>query len=252
MMDERLQRALVDKLLAMADDELILAHRNSEWTGHAPILEEDIAFANIAQDEMGHAGIWLDLRCQLTGENPDELVFFREAQEFRNVQLVELPRGDWAFTMLRQFLFDALEGIRLARLTTSAYRPFAEAAAKIIPEEVYHLRHTRNWVKRLGLGTSESNQRMRRALEQLLPYCGQLFLPLAGEALLVEAGMVPEPAELQLEWTANVLPFLAEVGIPVAGDLNALLPARSQHTHYLAELLADMQQVARADPQAEW
>jgi ring-1,2-phenylacetyl-CoA epoxidase subunit PaaC len=251
-MDARLQQALADKLLAMADDELILGHRNSEWTGHAPILEEDIAFANIAQDEMGHAGIWLSLRCRLTGEKPDKLVFFREAQDFRNVQMVELPRGDWAFTMLRQYLFDAFEGVRLARMTPSGYPPLAEAAAKIIPEELYHLRHSQNWVKRLGLGTDESKRRMQQALEQLIPYCGQLFAPVAGEGLLIEAGIVPEPAELQAEWADRVRSFLAEAGLTVTGDFEGSLLQRDQHTQYLDELLAEMQLVARADPQAEW
>ncbi len=251
-MDERLQQALADKLLALADDELILGHRNSEWAGHAPILEEDIAFANIAQDEMGHAGIWLDLRCQLTGEKPDDLVFFREAREFRNVQLVELPKGDWAFTMLRQYIFDVFEGIRLARMRSSAYVPCAEAAAKIMPEELYHLRHTHNWVKRLASGTVESNRRMQHALEQLRPHCGQLFLPSADEALLVEAGIFPQPAELRAEWAGSVLPFLEEVGLAVEGDFDEARAPRNVHTQHLDQLLADLQQVARADPQAEW
>ena len=122
---------LADRLLALADDELILAHRNSEWAGHAPVLEEDIAFANLALDEMGHAAIWYGLREALTGESADRLIFFRDAGAYRNAQLVELPRGDWAFAMLRQYLFDAAESVRLPQLANSAYRPLAEAAAKI-------------------------------------------------------------------------------------------------------------------------
>ena len=108
--------ALSQKFLAMADDELILAHRDSEWTGHAPILEEDIAFSNIAQDEMGHASIWYGLLQEIGGQDTDHLVFFRDDGEYRNVQIVELPNRDWAFSMMRQYLFDAFEMIRLSQL----------------------------------------------------------------------------------------------------------------------------------------
>ena len=128
-MEPQVCDALSEWLLAMGDDELILAHRNSEWTGHAPILEEDIAFANIALDELGHASIWYGLRCAMTGEDADRLVFFRNPGQYRNVQLVELPRGDWAFSMLRQYLFDAAENVWLKHLAASSYRPLAEAAA---------------------------------------------------------------------------------------------------------------------------
>ena len=120
-MNQAIQQILTQKLLALADDELILAHRNSEWIGHGPILEEDIALANIAQDELGHANLWYELHQTLTGDEPDDLAFFREADQFRNVQLVELPRGDWAFTMLRQYLFDAYELLLLDQLRHSRY-----------------------------------------------------------------------------------------------------------------------------------
>src|SRR5215471_16608308 len=141
--------ALPTYLLALADDELLLGHRDSEWTGHAPILEEDIAFANLAQDEIGHAALWYGLLRNLDGSDPDRLIFFREPGAFRNAQLVELPKGDWAFSMLRQYLFDAAESVRLPLLAVSTHRPLAEAAAKIRPEELYHLRHTQAWIQRL-------------------------------------------------------------------------------------------------------
>jgi ring-1,2-phenylacetyl-CoA epoxidase subunit PaaC len=168
-MNDDLKEILRRKLLAMADDELVLAHRNSEWTGHAPILEEDIAFSNIAQDELGHAGLFYNIIQALTEEVPDQLVFFREAAEFRNVQMVELPKGDWAFSMVRQYLFDAFEMVRATQLVNSSYRPLADVAAKIRQEELYHYRHTSNWVHRLGLGTEESHGRMQTALDQLWP-----------------------------------------------------------------------------------
>jgi ring-1,2-phenylacetyl-CoA epoxidase subunit PaaC len=246
------EQLLAAKFLALADDELILAHRNSEWTGHAPILEEDIAFANIAQDELGHATLWYNLRAALTGEKPDDLVFFRDAADFRSAQLVELPKGDWAFTAMRQYLFDVLEMARLPLYMESGYRLLAETAAKIRPEEIYHYRHSAAWVKRLGLGTTESNRRTQAALDELWPYARQLFAPLPGEEKLVVAGYLPDPARLQASWLAEVEPFLAaaDLIIPDAGETAA--PSRAEHTAHLADLLADLQAVARVDPEASW
>ena len=170
---------LAEYRLGLGDDEMILAHRNSEWAGHAPILEEDIAFANIALDEMGHAAAWYRLVAELREQSPesypDELVFGRTTSEFRNMQVVELPNGDWAFSLLRQYLFDALETVRLERLAESEWAPLAETAAKIRPEELYHVRHTEAWVRRLGLGTQESNERMQQAMDELYPYALQFF-----------------------------------------------------------------------------
>ena len=242
---------LKHKLLAMADDELILAHRNSEWIGHAPILEEDIAIANMAQDELGHAKVWLDLYCQLTEEDPDQLVFFREAADYRNAQLLELPRGDWAFTMLRQYLFDAYELVLLDALQHSTYEPLAQAVAKVRNEEIYHYRHSAAWVTRLGLGTAESHQRLQTALDESWPYTDQLFAPVADERLLASEGMLPAPADVRRAWVAQVLPHLqgANLHIPGRGQFH---PPRTEHTPYLTELLADMQKVARFDPEAEW
>ena len=230
-----LREALGRKLLAMADDELILAHRNSEWCGHAPILEEDIAFANIAQDELGHAGLWYEILHGLNGADPDQLVFFRPAHRFRNVRMLERPNGDWAFSMLRQYLFDSWEMVALQRLVESTFRPLAQAAAKARTEEIYHLRHTRTWVERLGLGTKESNRRMQRALERLWPETAQLFQPLSGELHLVEARITPPPQELAQAWREVVIPFLTKCGLDV-GSLNTVEseapppPDRAFHT----------------------
>ncbi len=251
--DAETTQALSGRLLALADDELILAHRNSEWAGHGPILEEDIAFSNIALDEMGHAAVWYGLLSELTGDDPDQLVFFRYASEYRNAQMVELPKGDWAFTLLRQYLFDAYEQVLLSHLMDSHYRPFAEAAAKIRPEERYHLRHTHAWVQRLGLGTEESNGRMQKALDQLWPYARQLFVPPASNTLLVERGYFPDLTLLQREWEAAVTPVLADSGLQLPeGQLPQRDIPRAEHTEYLMDLLNEMQAVARMEPAAEW
>lgn len=256
MLSADLKRALTRKLLAMGDDELVLAHRDSEWCGHAPILEEDIAFANIAQDELGHAGLWYAIVHDLEGSDPDRLVFFRPAHAFRNARMLERPNGDWAFSMLRQYFFDSYEKILLSRLVDSAYAPLAQAAAKAQSEEIYHLRHTRTWVQRLGLGTDESNRRMKRALQQLWPEAAQLFQPLAGEAQLVEGQMVPPACELAIAWREDVVPFLAECDLNV-GQLDRALEEdkvrdRTFHTEHLQPLVETLQSVARSDPQASW
>jgi ring-1,2-phenylacetyl-CoA epoxidase subunit PaaC len=252
-MDAAVKSALAERLLAMADDELILAHRNSEWAGHAPILEEDIAFANIALDEMGHGVIWYGLRGALTGDDPDRLAFFRNPGAYRNVQMVELPRGDWAFSMVRQYLFDAAESVTLSHLRASVYRPLAEAATKIATEEIYHLRHTGLWLRRLGLGTEESHARTQAALDALWPYARQLFAPLPGDAALIAAETIPDPSLIQREWEGVARTFLVGCGLTVSDDV---MPRRdiprAEHTEHLMALLAEMQSVARLDPAAEW
>lgn len=251
-MNQTTQQILIQKLLALADDELILAHRNSEWIGHGPILEEDIALANISQDELGHANVWYELRQALTDDEPDELVFFRDAAEFRNVQLVELPRGDWAFTMLRQYLFDAYELLLLDKMQHSQYQPLAAAAAKIRNEEIYHLRHTSSWLKRLGLGTEESNRRTQAALDELWPFAQQLFVPLPGESTLVDEKIVPDLAALHKDWLARVRPFLSAANLTIPTDQIPPATSRSEHTHHLTSLLTDMQKVARLNREAIW
>jgi ring-1,2-phenylacetyl-CoA epoxidase subunit PaaC len=247
-----LAAALGSMLLGMADDELILGHRDSEWTGHAPILEEDIAFSNIAQDEMGHASIWYGLLGDLGWDSADRLIFTRDAGSYRNVHMMELPIGDWAFSMMRQYLFDALEMVRATRLLESDYRPLAEAAAKIRSEELYHYRHTSNWILRLGQGTGESNRRTQAALDALWPYAGQLFRPADDEFFLIEAGITPRREEVREAWQAAVAPFLEKSGLRIPTAKGSVTEPRSQHMKYLKELLTDLQEVARLDPDAQW
>ncbi len=251
-MDDSLRLALAERLLALADDELLLAHRNAEWTGHAPILEEDIAIANIAQDELGHAQLWYEILAELTDDDPDDLVFFRQPAEYRNARLLELPRGDWAFTLVRQFLFDAYERHHLEGLEQSQFKPVAAAAAKIRREEHYHLRHSQAWIRRLGLGTGESQRRARAALDELWPYALQLFLPLPTDGLLVAAGYAPDLAALRAPWESTVGPFLTAADLPPPAVRVSAVTSRSEHSSHLESLLADMQSVARLDPGAEW
>lgn len=249
-----LEGSLHDYLLSMADDELILGHRDSEWCGHAPILEEDIAFTNIALDEIGHAAIWYSLAAELAGEDPDiypdQMIFFRDPREFRSSQFVEQPRGDWAFSMLRQYLFDAAEKVWLAALKHSAYPPLAEAAAKINTEEIYHLRHTQAWIKRLGLGTQESHRRLQTALDKLWPFAGQLFVRVPEEAL-VQAGYIPAADSLRKEWESQIIPYLGTCDL-VIPEAEQFMSSRDQHTDHLKTLVTEMQSVARLEPEGKW
>lgn len=251
-MERAAEELLSGLLLALADDELILAHRNSEWTGHAPILEEDIAFTNIAIDELGHARLWYDLYGERTGDASDDLIFFRAPAAFRNVRLVELPRGDWAFSMLRQYLFDAFELVRAEQLLGSSYRPLAGAAAKVRQEERYHYRHSESWIRRLGLGTAESHSRTQAALDNIWPSVGQLFQPLSADQDTLLAGVFPPVAELQSAWEAVVLPFLADAGLQRPATSETAAEGRDVHTPHLASLLQEMQEVARMNPGAAW
>lgn len=244
-----LRGALIFKFTALADDELLLAQRGSEWVGHAPILEEDIALANLVQDELGHAQVWLSLRGALDGSDPDALTYGRGAEQFRCAQLLELPRGDWAFTLMRQFLFDAYEQAWLSLAQDSLYAPLREAAHKIVREERFHLQHSGLWMERLGLGTEESGRRSQAALNELWPLAAQLFALLPGEEALVAAGLVPDPAEVHGRWLDFTARHLGASGL-TPPPVPARHWSRTEHTAYLAPLLRELQEVARQDPEA--
>jgi ring-1,2-phenylacetyl-CoA epoxidase subunit PaaC len=251
-----LRRPLAEVVLALADDEMILAHRDSEWTGHAPILEEDIAFANIALDEMGHAQLWYRLVAEARGEDPetlpDRLVFHRPASEFRNVRLVEWPKGDWAFTTVRQFVFDLAEQVRLRVLADHRLPSVAHTAAKILNEERYHERHSRAWVRRLALGTPESHRRMQAAVDTIWPMAHQLFQELPGEAQLAEAGEWPASAPLGEVWRSQAEDFLQECDLALPAGEGRDRGDRTVHSEHLSHLVTELQSVARLEPEGQW
>jgi ring-1,2-phenylacetyl-CoA epoxidase subunit PaaC len=254
-MDNEVGSPLYNYLIGLADDELVLGHRDSEWCGLAPILEEDIAFANLALDEIGHASLWYNLAARLSGQDPttypDQLIFTRHPEGYRNIQMVELPVGDWAHSILRQYLFDAYELVHRTALMQSSYAPAAEIAAKIRTEEIYHIRHSSAWVQRLGKGTVESRRRMQAALDELWPYTRQLFQPINGEERLVASGYVPVSSQLQAVWADKVVTFLQEctLELPVAPPLQL---DREEHTAHLKVMLSEMQSVARLEREARW
>ena len=254
-LDDVMVSSLAEFMLEVADDELILGHRNSEWCGHAPIIEEDIAFANIALDEIGHAMLWYRIHAELAHQHPDtypdQLVYFRDGRDFRSSALVSLPKGDWAFTILRQYFFDVYEKHMLERLINSSHLPVAHAAAKIRVEETYHLRHLDAWVRRLGLGTGESNRRMTAALVQLWPYSAQLFESNPARQQLEAAGLLPGFSTLEAAWRSEVEAALPSAGLSIP-ILAPLTLTREDQPEVLLQLVEELAQVARSDPEAQW
>jgi len=245
--------AVTDLLYRLADDELIIGHRGSEWTGLAPILEEDIAFSSMAQDEIGHAQVFYRFLHELGEPDPDKLAFARKPREFRCAALVSLPRGDWAFSVLRQFLYDMAEDVRLKSLAAGSLAPLAQAAVKLRAEEKYHVLHGRSWVLRLGRATPESHGRMQEALTTLYPHALGLFEPTEADITLDNAGIIPAEEQLRSEWESAVSPVLAQAGLTIDDNCRPLYGGRvGRHTEHLAGLLQSMQLVYNIDPDAKW
>lgn len=256
--------ALKGLLMQLADDDLILGHRNAEWTGVGPILEEDIAFSSMAQDELGHAQAYYRLLQNLGEPAPDLLAFLRVADQFRNAQLVELPRTDYAFSLVRHVLYDLAEQVRLEALAHSYYEPLAEVARKLRYEERYHALHGRTWLKQLALANDESHRRLQHALDDLFPYALGLFEPGRWDGWLDAHQIQPVEAVLQQRWLDVLGPLLDDVGLHAPMVLTAegwrvhagIDPhyggRQGRHTPHLAALLADMQSVYRGYPAATW
>ena len=207
---------IAELLLAMADDEFVLGFWDSEWTGIAPMLEEDVAMSSVSQDEIGHAKAWYELRAELTGEEADEVAFGRPADAYRHAALMNHARTDWAFTIARRYLYETADAVRLEALAGSSYEPLANLAVKMRREETYHLLHFDLWLRRLAEGGEDSHQRLAAALERLWPDAQAVFAPLDGEACLLAARVLPESLEsLRARWLERVVPRLEELGLPI-------------------------------------
>lgn len=254
------ERLLVPLLMALADDELVLGYRDSEWTGIAPLLEEDVALSSMAQDEIGHARMLYEMVSGMTGQSPDSIALGREPSGFHHCQLVERPRGDWAYTMARQFLYDAADAVRLDMLTRSSYKPLALGVGKVIREEKYHRMHGESWIGKLAHGTDESHRRLERALEELWPDMTGFFEPAGGEAELVAAGVLLEPFPALIpKWWQLVEPVLARHGLhgPNLGlnafkDLSGYGGRQGRHSDAFVKLWDEMTLVYSQDPEAVW
>lgn len=249
------QSALFDWLCRMGDNCLILGHRVSEWCGHSPVLEEDIALANTALDLIGQTQLWLGLAGEVEGKgrDADRLAYHRDAAAFRNVLLVERPNGDFGNTLMRQFLFDAWHMEILRALQKSSDKRVAEIAAKAAKEVAYHLERSADLVIRLGDGTDESRARMQKALNVLWPYTGELFLSDAVDQAVAAAGIAPDPASLRAAWDRTVAEVMAEATLTLpAAPFQHKGGKTGRHTEALGFILADMQFLQRAYPGGVW
>jgi ring-1,2-phenylacetyl-CoA epoxidase subunit PaaC len=209
--------ALVPLLLAFADDELVLGHRHSEWTGWAPHIEEDVAFSSIAQDEIGHAAAYYSVASKITGKDPNELAFGREPAEYRSALLCERPNGDWAYTLARHWLYDHADELRLQSLEGSVNADLASLATKMRREERYHLLHADMWLRRLAHGPVEGRTKLSHALAEAYSDALALFEPIAEEDQAVKEGLITVPsAELRKRFADLVASSLDELDLPGA------------------------------------
>ncbi len=257
---------VIDYLLHLGDNALVLAQRNSQWCGVGPVLEEDLALTNQTLDLIGQARLLYQEAARLMGGDAteDTLAYFRDAPDFRNYVLLELPASlprvgyaqgdmDWGVTLARNFLYSALMVPLWEALQRSVHAPLADIAAKSLKEVRYHLRHASEWVVRLGDGTDESHQRMQAAFDHLMPYTQEFWTDSALERAAVEAGVGVAPMTLKPVWDATVSDTLhaATLRLPSA---EGYVPQgkTGRHSEHLSYLLAEMQCVARAHPGAVW
>jgi ring-1,2-phenylacetyl-CoA epoxidase subunit PaaC len=242
-------------LLRLGDDRLILGHRLSEWCGHAPILEEDIALANIALDLIGQASLLLGLAGKIEGQgrDADALAYLRDAVEFRNALLVELPKGDFAVTIVRQLFFSVFALLQAEALERSSDQELAGIAAKAVKEFRYHVRHSADWVLKLGGGTSESRSRAQRAVDDLWRYTGELFLADDVDRAVAASGLGVDPSTLENAWSETVRDVLGRAGLTIPEVSYMQRGGRTgRHTEHLGHLLSEMQILARSHPGASW
>jgi len=250
-----IDQARFEQLLRLGDNALILGHRLSEWSADAPVLEEDIALTNVALDLIGHARLWLTAAGEAEGQgrSEDDLAYLRDVRDWRNLHLVELPNGDFARTMVRQFFFDSYHLLLLEGLACGRDAEIAGIANKAAKEVRYHLRHSRNWVIRLGDGTEESHARMQRALDDCAPCVPELFEADQIYLDLESLNIVPETQLLKSEWELKVNGVLAEATLQMPEILSAHSGGRQGlHGEHFGYLLAEMQFLQRAYPGASW
>ena len=262
-MNESFTKPLHTLLLALADDEFILGYRNSEWTGIAPMLEEDVAFSSMSQDEIGHARLMYQMLEAETGVSADKIAYARQPEEFLCCNLVEHRRLDWAHAVARQFLYDTADHVRLEALSRSSYEPLANASQKILREEKYHLMHGDMWLNRLATLSDDSRQRLLDALDVIWPDALGIFEELPGEEELVNSGILPAPSSQMLSaWLGEIEPYFRNLDLPIPAEESAgvwhptIEPMvggrRGQHTPEFTTLWEEMTSVYRLDPEAIW
>ncbi|OWJ96444.1 phenylacetate-CoA oxygenase subunit PaaI [Pseudomonas sp. A46] len=247
---------LIEYLLRLGDSALIQGQRLCEWCGRAPALEEELALMNVGLDLVGQARNWLDYAAELLddGRDADQLAFRRDERAYRNLLLVEQPNGDFAVTLLKQFLYDAWHFQVLHGLSGSSDERVAGIAAKALKEVTYHLRRSGEWVERLGDGTEESHRRMLAAVRELWRFTVELVNGDEVERRLFDAGIAPDPQEVAAGWQAKVADIFASATLPLPEPASHfyLSGRRGLHTEHLGLILAEMQFLQRAYPDASW
>ena len=242
-------------LYKMADDLLILGHRNSEWTGFGPLLEEDIAFSSMAQDKIGQSLALYTILNQMGEQEPDTIAFMRNANQFHNCQLVEVPNGEYDFSLIRHFLFDHADLLRWDSLVNSTFPPLAKVARKFRGEVKYHVFHADTFLMKLGGATGESHARMQNSLDEAFNMALGIFEPSAYEEQLMETGVFIGEKALQQRWLEAITPVLLKAGLrlPEESTWQPVYGGRTgKHTADLQPLLDEMTEVFRIDPGAEW
>lgn len=242
-------------ILQLGDNALILSQRLGEWCGHGPVLEQDIALTNIALDLLGQTRMLFSYAAELEGQGRDEddIAYFRDAHQFRNLLLVEQPNQDWAYTIVRQFFFDTFQYHNYRALLHSRDERLAAIAEKSLKEVTYHLRYSSEWVVRLGDGTEISHQKMQAALDDLWPFTGELTTPSAADQAAHAAGIGPDLLSIQPLWQAKVDEILAEATLKKPE--NPWMQSggkQGRHTEHLGYILAEMQHLQRTYPGNEW
>jgi ring-1,2-phenylacetyl-CoA epoxidase subunit PaaC len=253
-LDRTTRDALAELLLAMADDEFVLGFWDSEWTGIAPMLEEDVAMSSVSQDEIGHAKALYELLAELTGEDADRIAFGRPANGYRHAALMNHARTDWAFSIARRFLYENADAVRLESLAASVYQPLADLAVKMRREETYHLLHFDLWLRRLAEGGDDARTRLAAAIERLWSDAQAVFAPLDGEETLVSAGILPEPLEtLRSRWLERVQARLEAAHLPVPSSADRpQADGRTRHTDEFAWLHGEFTMVSGSEADATW
>ena len=249
------RNALAVLLLAMADDELVIGFGDSEWTGIAPLLEEDVAMSSLAQDELGHAQALYRLLADVVedGRDADAIAYDRPPEGYYHARLLDHPRGDWATAIARRYLYDTADAVRLAALEACTWAPLRDLAGKIRREERYHVMHAEAWLERLATGDGESRRRLLDALDRLGADAWTVLSPLPNDLSLVMAGIVDAPlTELDARWRAGIGPLLARLGLPMPAAAGDPAGARTGHADAFRWLHGEFTSVRRLDPQATW
>jgi len=247
--------AIKDLLYKMADDQLILGHRNSEWTGFGPLLEEDIAFSSMAQDKIGHSLALYSILEQLGERDPDTVAFTRNSNQFHNCILTELPNGEYDFSLIRHFLFDTAEALRFELLKNSSFEPLAQVARKVRGELRYHTLHANTWIKQLGEATEESVLRLQRSLDFAIPYALGIFEESPFEQELIKSEVFAGEHELKAQWIKKVEDTISQTNL-LLPDWKVQTPVlggrTGKHSEHIQPLLNEMSEVFKIDPTAEW